>query len=116
MTIIVTLYVEATPGKREELIKALRPLLGPTRVESGCLSCQLYSETEHPNTLMLMEVWKSKEQLARHICSEDYIKVLSWLELSATPPVVRLHTVAQTQGLEVIESLRTSGKTNQEKH
>jgi hypothetical protein len=42
-------------------------LLGPTRVETGCLTCELHEEVGEGGTLLYLEEWETPEHLERHI-------------------------------------------------
>ncbi len=103
--IIATLRMTAPPGKRTEILRTLRPLLGPTRVQPGCLSCRLYRDVEQSNALIWLEEWESQAALERHVRSADYRILLAMLDLSSKPPEIRFDTVAATQGMEMIAAV-----------
>jgi quinol monooxygenase YgiN len=103
--IIATLRMTASPGKQTEILHSLRPLLGPTRVQPGCLSCRLYRDVEHTNVFVWMEAWESQAALERHLRSAEYRILLALLDLSSQPPEIRFDTVAATQGMEMIAAV-----------
>ncbi len=103
--IIATLRMTAPPGKRTEILRTLKPLLGPTRVQPGCLSCRLYRDVEQTNTFVWMEVWESQAALERRFQSADYRILLALLDLSSQLPEIRFDTVAATQGMEIIAAV-----------
>ena len=91
---------------RTELQTALSFLLGPTRVESGCLACHLYQDVGNSNRFHFECTWKTEEHLIRHLRSEIFRRILILMELSAEPPSVQFHTVLETRGMEVIHAAR----------
>jgi quinol monooxygenase YgiN len=92
---------------REKLLTALSFLSGPTRVEYGCISCELFQDTANPNAFRLECEWKTEADLVRHVRSEFYKQLLSLMELGAKPPRVQFHSVSGTRGLEFIQSSRS---------
>ena len=100
---IVRIFPRA--GDREAVREFLVNLLGPTRVQPGCLDCTLATDSDS-DALLYMETWESKDDLLRRLQSDGYGKILSTMELSAKKPEVCVYEVANQQGLELIESVR----------
>jgi quinol monooxygenase YgiN len=94
---------------REDETEAIRGflvgLLGPTRVQPGCLGCTLATESE-PDALLYTEIWESKEDLLHRLQSEKYSKVLETLELSTRKPDLCVYEVTDQHGMELIENAR----------
>ena len=57
MAVRLIVPMEAAPGKRDELIQALRTLSRDVLQESGCEQFELYQSTERPDQLALLELW-----------------------------------------------------------
>jgi quinol monooxygenase YgiN len=104
--ILASVTIIAATGQREELLRALRSLLGPIRVEPGCLSCHLYQDVEQPEALTLVEEWASPTDVERRLRSDEYRLLLQLMESSPEPPKVAFHVVEQTQGLERVHQAR----------
>lgn len=102
--IIATLRMTAPPDKRDEFLRALRLLMGPVGVESGCLSCHVYRNAESENELIITQEWATQADLDHHLRTDDFRKVLIMLELSSEPPDICFHTIIHTAGIEVIEN------------
>ena len=100
---LVRLY--PCPDKQEAIRQFLAGILGPTRVQPGCLSCTLATESD-PDALLYTEIWKSEADLLRHLRSDGYAKVLATMELSTTRPEVCIYEVVNLRGLEWVEQLR----------
>ena len=104
--IIEKIAVVVDPQRREDLRRAFSSLLGPTCVEPGCISCDLYQEVGNPNRFCLETRWKSDQELIRHLRSEQYRSLLILLELGSEPPQIEFHNVVETKGLEWIHAVR----------
>ena len=104
-----SLRIVAPPERRDEIVRTLRSLLEPTEVKRGCLGCRFYQEVSDKNALTYVEEWKTQEDLERHLRSEHYRKLLALIDLSATAPEVRFHTISETSGIEYLATVRTLG-------
>jgi quinol monooxygenase YgiN len=93
-------------GQRLEIIRALRSMLGPTRVEPGCLSCRLCEDTEKEGMLCLLESWDTAADFRRRLRSEEFRRLLMILDLSSELPRVQMHIVTRTLGMETIFAAR----------
>ena len=102
--ITFTLRIVAPPEKRDDILTAVRSLLGPTQVGSGCISCRFYQEIDNANALVLAQEWASKADLDRHIRSEEYRNILALMDISSEAPEIAFSTIAGTVGIEVIEA------------
>ena len=94
-------------GDKEKLRGFLARILGPTRVQPGCLGCSLASESE-PDALLYMETWESEADLVRRLQSDGYASVVATMELSTRKPEVYVYEVLNRQGLELIERVRVA--------
>jgi quinol monooxygenase YgiN len=73
VTVVATF--QARPGKEAELRAALMGLVGPTRLEAGCLNYDLHQSPDNPARFMFHENWVSKALLDVHLQSK-HIKAL----------------------------------------
>ena len=64
---------------------------------------------------MIEEVWKTQEDLDRHLRSEDYRHLLLVTEMALEPPEIQFKTVSHSAGLEIIERARGFNKNNNRK-
>ena len=104
--VISTLRIVTTPQSRAKIVRTLTAQLGPTRVQAGCLRCDLYRDVGDQGTIALVEEWESQADLDVRLRSEDYRAVLAAIELSQEQPVIHFDTVIRRAGLEIIESAR----------
>jgi quinol monooxygenase YgiN len=104
--VISTLRIVATPQSRAEVVRTLTAQFGPTRVQPGCLRCDLYQDVENPEAITLVEQWESQAHLDLRLRSEDYRAVLAAIELAREQPEIHFDTVTSRGGLEVVASAR----------
>ena len=104
--IAVTVRIKVSHKRRQDFMNSARLILGPTRIKPGCISCRLYQDLDEPDAVFLVEEWESRENLDRHINSEQYRIVLSLMEASDQFPDIKINTISKTEGLEAIEAVR----------
>lgn len=104
--VISTLRIVMAPRRRAEVLKTLTAQLGPTRVQPGCVRCDLYRDVESPDVITLVEEWGTQPELDSRLRSEDYRAVLEAIELSTEEPVLHFDTVIRRGGLEIVASAR----------
>ena len=104
--VIFTLRIVTTPQSRVEVVRTLSAQLDPTRVQPGCLRCDLYRDVEDQGTVTLVEEWESQADLDLRLRSEEYRTVLAAIELAHEPPVMHFDTVIRRGGLEIVVSAR----------
>lgn len=78
-----------------------------TRVRAGCLGIRIYKDTQDVHVIMVEELWKDRENLERHLRSDEYRRVLLVVEMALEKPEIRFDEVAQSSGLETIERARS---------
>lgn len=112
--IMSTLRIVVPPARRDEVVRTLNSILGPTRVQPGCIGCHIYSEVEDQNVLILLEEWNSQTDVDSHLRSNHYRKVLALMEMSNTQPEIKFNSISDTKGMEVIEAARKEWETADE--
>lgn len=78
------IYVVATtkvkPEGREAFIAGAKTCIAETHKEKGCISYELHSSVNDPNTLVFVERWETRDDLTAH-SRASHLK--AWRELSA---------------------------------
>jgi quinol monooxygenase YgiN len=97
-----------SPKKRIESQRILMSLVEKTRVEQGCISCYLYQCIEDEQVIMIEGLWQSQEDLNRHLCADDYLKVLLVLEMAIVKPEIKFYCISSSTGFETIEKARST--------
>jgi quinol monooxygenase YgiN len=104
--ILVMINVTASARQRREILRALRLLAAPTRARHGCLGVHLLQEVDNRNAITWIEEWDSENALKHHVLSDEYRTLLAVVDMSMREPEVRFHTVANTEGMELIAAYR----------
>jgi len=107
-TILITstIRITASANPDGEIVRVLRSLIEPTRVETGCISCGLYKDLHDPSIIIWAEEWTSQDDLERHIRSPQYNKILAAFDMSSSQPDMRFNTVVETRGMQLIAEAR----------
>ena len=108
--ILSTIRMKIPPKKRNEALKILRSTAEQCKVHSGCLGCHIYEDVQEDNVLTFEEMWRSEEDLERHLRSKGYRNVLLVMEMALKHPEVRFNTVSASTGIETIEKARSSSR------
>jgi quinol monooxygenase YgiN len=104
--ILATIRMTIPPKKRDEAFRILRSVSDRCKDRSGCLGCYIYEDVQENNVIMFEEMWKSEEDLERHLRSGEYRNVLLVMEMALKHPGVRFSTVSTSTGIETIEKVR----------
>jgi quinol monooxygenase YgiN len=102
-----TLRMELPPEKIADALQMLGPVTERVRLEPGCLACHVYLDALESNVLMFDQVWRSEEDLTRHLRSNEYRNVLLLMEMAIAQPEVRFNTIDHTSGFETVEAARS---------
>jgi quinol monooxygenase YgiN len=104
--IIVSLHLKVPSAKRSEVIDIIDSYVGPVSVQPGCAGMKLFAGISNDNDLILISEWNSLTELERHILSDDFIKILTVMDLAYEQPEITFHEVSSTFGFEFVERLR----------
>ncbi|HEY4744798.1 MAG TPA: antibiotic biosynthesis monooxygenase [Desulfuromonadaceae bacterium] len=100
--------ISPSRGKQQEVLDILLSVKGPMLAASGSIECSIYEERDEEYAIIFMEKWHMRSEMIDHIGSALYARVLKALELSDRPPEICFYEIAGTQGIELIENVRTS--------
>jgi quinol monooxygenase YgiN len=95
-----------SPNKRVEAQRILTSVAERTRIDPGCISCRIYQDAANKHVLMMDESWASKEDLERHLRSDDYFNVLLAIEMAIERPKIRFVTISRSTGVDTIRKAR----------
>ena len=104
-----TIRITASENSDGEILRLLRSLIEPIRVETGCISCGLFKDMHNPSVFVWVEEWKSQDDLERHLRSRRYKKILAAFDMSSSQPEMRFNTVVETKGMQLIADARGMG-------
>ncbi|MBP7937561.1 MAG: antibiotic biosynthesis monooxygenase [Phycisphaerae bacterium] len=104
--ILFRVQLRIPPAVRDRVVQSLLRMAGPARAVKGCTACGVFMDVEDDNTLLYVEEWETQAAVDERLRAEDLRVLLSALDLSSEPPVVRFEAVGETQGMEVIAAAR----------
>ena len=107
--IIVRITMKALMEKRTEMMQTLLSMIELAAKENGCLSYDIFCDLEDNHVFNVIEEWQTREDLDRHIRSERFSALLGTKSLLAKPSEINIHTVSHSEGVEVVNALRSKG-------
>ena len=109
--ILATLRMAIPLQKRGEALKILKSMVARSHARpDDCVFCRICEDVLEDNILQLEEMWKSQEELERHLRSDEYHKVLLVLEMALKQPEIRFDTLSNSTGIETIEKARSHAR------
>lgn len=100
------LRIKTPPARRAEIVELIRPIIGPTEAQPGCLLCRLYSETDDDDAMLFLQKWRSQADLDKFIRSKDFKRVMIAIDLASQLSEFSVNTVTSESGWELVEKLR----------
>jgi len=101
-----TIRMTVPAEKRKEVLQTIRAILGPIRLERGCISCNCYVDVEDERILFIEEEWKTRDDLEDHLRSDHFGVLNGAMRLLRAEPDIRFNTIAFTAGPEAIKAAR----------
>jgi quinol monooxygenase YgiN len=106
--VVGTLRILPPPERRAHVLEILRSIQGKVATQRGCAAYRIYQEDGPDAAIVLVERWDTQAALEAHLRSERFRLVLGALELAASLPDVCFDHVSSSEGLELIERVRSS--------
>jgi quinol monooxygenase YgiN len=113
--IIGTVRILPPPDRHAAVLEVLRSIQGPVRAQPGCAACDIFDEKGPEPAILLFERWRTEEALEAHLRSDLYRRILAAIELSGDRPDIRFERVTASEGIELIERLRSVELTTEER-
>ena len=104
--VIIIIEMTALTEKRLELEQTLAALMESTRKEKGCLSHNVFKDIENDNSLSLIQLWQSREDLDDHLRSDTFTVLMGTRYLLNRPPEITMSEVSHSSGWEAVEAVR----------
>jgi quinol monooxygenase YgiN len=83
--LIVAGTIQVEPDHREEMLRAVQPMVEATRAEAGCRAYAFSPATDDPGLVHLYELWEDQEALEAHFASDH---MAAWRKRSAELPIL----------------------------
>jgi quinol monooxygenase YgiN len=107
------LRISSGPGQTQPMLRALRSLMLPAQLDSGCTGCWLYVDAMNSRSLCYVEEWAGPIDLEREMHSARFTRLLSVMEGAPQRPSLDFRFISQTRGLDYVEEVRLFGGDGQ---
>jgi quinol monooxygenase YgiN len=104
--IVVRMTMTVLPEKRLEMLQTLLSMIGPAEREPGCLSHSVFCDIQNENRFCILETWKMREDLDRHISADRFGALLGARVLLCEPPNIEIYTATGSEGMEAVYAAR----------
>lgn len=102
-----SLRMKFAPDKFAAARDILLALVERTRVDPGCLGCEMYQDLRERHVLLLDQWWETEADLDRHLRSDAYGRVILVMEMATEQPLIRFSEISHSTGLETVERARS---------
>jgi len=109
--ILSTVVVAISAQERPEVLRILRVLMGHATARAGCVGLSVSQDLTNPEALTISERWATRDDLDEHVRSAEYRLLLAVIDLSVTPPEISFDQLEHLGGLDLVQALRTPGRT-----
>jgi len=75
------------------------------------MSCHVVKDFEDEKVFLLIEEWKTREDLFRHLCSRDFGALSGALHVLSNETEMKIHTISSTEGIETLTKVRNQNKS-----
>ena len=104
--IIVRTTMNVLPEKQMEVMQTLLSLIETAGKEKGCLRFDAFCDISVKTVFSLIEEWKTREDLDRHMRSQRFSVLLGTKSLLAKPLEIKIHTVSHSEGAKAVSAIR----------
>jgi quinol monooxygenase YgiN len=105
--ILATLRMAIPAQKRGEALQILKSLVARNSVQPDCEFCRISEDVLEDNVLQFEELWRSEEEFASYLRSDNYHKVLLVLEMALKQPEIRFDIISSSTGIETVGKARS---------
>ena len=74
------------------------------------MSCHVVKDFEDEKVFLLIEEWKTREDLFRHLCSRGFGALSGALHVLSNKAEMKIHTISSTEGIETLTKVRNQNK------
>lgn len=97
-----TVRMRVRPEKREEFIQAMTDLTTRARRAPGCVAAHFYADSEDSNAFTLVEEWRRRRDLDRHLRSDEFAALIGASFLLSHAAEIALDLVSHQGGADEV--------------
>lgn len=104
---VVTCLIDMSfsPEEAERAVNLLVSAVGRTEAKTGCQSCSVLLYAAEIGRVCYREVWNSESPFRKHVCSEEFRRVLAAMDMCREEPEVTIGTLSGHTGMAYLQSL-----------
>ena len=105
----LSIHLYAPAARARAIEGALRTLMASTRLEPGCIGCEVWRSADEADELFEVhyeERWASERAIENRVRSDAFTRLLEILEAASELPRVEFDFVSRQHGLEYVDALR----------
>jgi quinol monooxygenase YgiN len=91
--VVLTATVRALPGQESVVRSALLDMVGPSRMEPGCLCYNLHESNDEPGLFVFYEQWSDQAALDAHFETPHFLNLDPKIDGRTEPPVLAFQTL-----------------------
>ncbi len=103
--VTLSMHLSADQPNKDRFVDTVRGMLGPIRVEPGCLDCWLCEDVEDNRGLFLLQEWRDESAFRRHIRGNTFRSLLMALDLLSRFPLISVTRAQDRTDLTSISEL-----------
>jgi quinol monooxygenase YgiN len=107
---VATIRMRVRPEKRLEFVQAMTDLAARARRAVGCVAAHFFADGEDPDRFMLVEEWRRRRDLDRHLNSEEFAVVMGTRFLLAGVAEITLDLVSHQANTDEVLRRRANAK------
>ena len=104
--VIVRVKLHVRPEKVLEFTQTLLSIVELARKEVGCISYSFSCNVEDNYCYYLLEEWKSRKDLNRHLETSRFGVLLGLKSLLSKPLQIKIYRASTAEGMESVEKVR----------
>ncbi len=97
------------PAESRPIGSFLQGLMVSTRLEPGCVSCQLTTEAAAGVVIRYVEEWRTEDELKGQLRSKRFAVLVELMEHASKRPTIEFVIGDSTRGSDYAEEIRGAG-------
>jgi quinol monooxygenase YgiN len=87
-------------------VQLLLSTVGQIQAKAGCVSCAVARDAVDPECVRYTEEWSSDPSFRRHLRSEEFLRVLTVMDMCCEEPQVVIGNLSGRSGIAYLQELR----------
>jgi quinol monooxygenase YgiN len=108
--ILLRIIMNVHPEKQKEVMQTLLSLIELSGHENRYPCHDISIDIEDQNAFTLISEWETRQDLDRHISSNEFSVLLGTKSLLREPLGIKIFTVSDVEGIEVVNYIRKKRK------